>query len=124
MMKTRMFFIIPFAIIFLTTFLICDEHNFVIPSDVEAQVDMDDLQKAIVYPDSAIKNKIEGKVIVNVLIDKEGNAKKVIIKSSTNEIFNQASITAIKNIKYKPALNGNGIPVISWLQIPITYKLK
>ncbi len=123
-MKTKSIYIIILFLAFSAIRLYCDDQELIIESDVEAQVDMIELQKAIVYPDSATINKIEGKVVINVLVDEEGNAKKVEIKSSTNEIFNESAINAAKSIKYKSALNIIGTPVTSWLQIPIIYKLK
>jgi TonB family protein len=124
-MKTKSLYII---IILLLAFsgnkLYCDEHEIINESGVEAQCDMTELQKAIVYPDSAAKNKIEGKVVINVLIDTAGYAKEINIISTTDEVFNESAINAVKSIKYKPALKLIGTPILSWLQIPILYKLK
>jgi TonB family protein len=80
------------------------------------------LQSLVVYPQSAIRDGIEGKVIVAVWIPKNGKATKAKIVSSTNHIFDQAALTALMTYQgYIPAKHDNQ-PVGCWLQIPFNFK--
>jgi TonB family protein len=76
-----------------------------------------------VYPDNAFKNKIEGKVILKALIGKGGKVNRVVLISSTNTIFNDASINALKKWAFEPAMM-NGKYVEVWVQVPFIFKLK
>lgn len=76
-----------------------------------------------IYPDSARKAHIEGKVVVKVLIDKEGTpSKSQILKNSGTDIFDNAAMQAVMNVKYKPA-EQNGKPLKVWMVIPINFKI-
>jgi len=84
--------------------------------------DYSSLQSLVVYPQSAIRDGIEGKVIVAVWIPKKGKATKAKIVSSTNHIFDQAAFSAVMTYQgFIPAKQDNQ-PVGCWLQIPINFK--
>ncbi len=75
-----------------------------------------------VYPEEATKNGIEGRVWVRVLVDKEGNAKKVAVVKSDNEIFNQSAIEAAMKYTFTPALQESK-PVAVWVVMPFKFEL-
>jgi TonB family protein len=75
-----------------------------------------------VYPEEAKKNGIEGRVWVKVLVGKEGDAKKVVVAKSDNEIFNQSAIEAAMKYKFTPAMQG-GKPVAVWVVMPFKFEL-
>ena len=62
------------------------------------------------YPDIARLARIEGKVILQAVINKEGNVNEVTVLRSSNPMFNDSAIDAVKQWKYKPAFQ-NGRPV-------------
>ncbi|MEN6294586.1 MAG: energy transducer TonB, partial [Chloroherpetonaceae bacterium] len=67
---------------------------------------------------------VEGRVVVRVLVDKDGSAKRMFIDASDNELLNDAAITAIKKYgKFTPAIQ-NDQPIMVWLSIPIQFKLR
>ena len=76
------------------------------------------------YPEMARKAGIEGRVIVQVIVDENGNvvpgSAKIVM--STNEIFNQAAIAAAYKCKFKPGKMGDRT-VRVYVQIPFTFKL-
>ncbi len=76
------------------------------------------------YPEMARKAGIEGRVIVQVIVDENGNvvpgSARIIM--STNEIFNQAAIAAAYKCKFKPGKMGDR-NVRVYMNIPFTFKL-
>jgi TonB family protein len=55
-----------------------------------------------VYPDSALRAKLEGKIIVAVWIDKEGNVGKVIALLASADCFVQPTMDAVALWKFSP----------------------
>ena len=75
------------------------------------------------YPKAALEKGLEGKVLVEAVIDENGNVIDARIKYSDNEIFNEAALAAIKQTKFKPALL-NGHPVKVRITVPFVFRLK
>ena len=92
----------------------------------QIKIDLSKLQSLIIYPKQAKKEKIEGKVVLRLLIDKNGNLKDISVKQSAHELLADAAKAAIKKYfeKYKvqPAQK-NGKPVNVWIEIPLKFKL-
>ncbi|MGB8951440.1 MAG: energy transducer TonB [Candidatus Aminicenantales bacterium] len=76
-----------------------------------------------VYPEEAIKTKLNGFVTLNVRTDKEGNVKTVIVLKSSNEIFNKPAIDAVKQWKYEPYFK-DGEPKEVVFTVWIRFKLQ
>jgi len=75
------------------------------------------------YPELAKKARIQGKVLVKVLIDKEGIPKEVVVVKSDNEIFNKPTTDAVMKSKFSPAVN-KGEKITAWVILPYNYKLE
>ncbi|MEO0216989.1 MAG: TonB family protein [candidate division WOR-3 bacterium] len=56
------------------------------------------------YPDLAKKAGIEGRVVVSVIVDENGNVINAEIISSTNSIFNEPALKAAYKYKFSPAM--------------------
>jgi TonB family protein len=60
-----------------------------------------------IYPPSARANRIEGVVVIRLLIDKEGRIKKTDVLNG-DPLFTQAAVDAVRQWRYKPGtLGGN-----------------
>jgi len=82
------------------------------------------IQRNLVYPEIARKAGVEGKVVVNCLVDEKGNVvKTTILKSLGNNGCDEAAIAAIKSVKWKPAKQRDK-SVKVWIGIPVVFKLK
>ncbi|MBK9250023.1 MAG: energy transducer TonB [Ignavibacteria bacterium] len=83
------------------------------------------LSRNTIYPESARRTGQEGKVIVQVLLGKDGMPKpgKVSIKSSSNGIFNQAAIDAVMKTPFTPAIQ-KGQPIEVWVTVPMNFQLR
>lgn len=80
-------------------------------------------QENIKYPADARNDKIEGKVFVQILIDKEGNAKDIkIVRGVFPSIDEEAYRVAGLLKKWNPGKQ-NGKPVEATVTIPIAFKL-
>lgn len=73
------------------------------------------------YPDLARKKKIQGRVVVKVLINEQGNVEKVEIIESPDPMLSEATIEAAKEWKFKP-LKDRHVKV--WMKFPIDFSLK
>ena len=82
------------------------------------------LQKMVEYPQMARRAGIEGDVIIRALIDKNGKVVKSLVEHSTNSLFNDAALGAVRNYpNFQPAIQ-NKQPVQCWVSIPIKFKLR
>lgn len=75
------------------------------------------------YPELAKKAGLEGKVVLRVLVRRNGNVKKFIVESTDSEIFNKSAGDAVMKTQFLPALQ-NGKPIACWLSVPISFKLR
>ncbi len=81
------------------------------------------VQKVIEYPPLALQAGIEGRVIVQFVINKEGNVVDPIIVRGIGGGCDEEAIRAVKLAKFKPGMQrGRAVPVRYTL--PITFKLK
>ncbi|MDR2979821.1 MAG: energy transducer TonB [Bacteroidales bacterium] len=75
------------------------------------------------YPETAVQLNLNGTVIVEFVVEKDGKPSNAKITMSTAEIFNAEAIRIISIMpKWKPAVH-NGQTVRSYFQLPITFTL-
>jgi protein TonB len=72
-----------------------------------------------VYPDAARRLRVSGKVVVKATITRNGTVGNVRWVSG-NDLFRDATVTAVKQWRYKPATL-NGQPVESDLEIVLQF---
>ncbi|MBS1271068.1 MAG: Protein TonB [Candidatus Marinimicrobia bacterium] len=82
------------------------------------------LREHLKYPEIAQEAGIEGTVIVQAFINKDGNVEEVVIvKGIPKTGLNEAAIDAVKKTKWKPAKQRDR-SVGVWYSIPIIFRLK
>ncbi len=81
------------------------------------------VQEKVIYPELAIKAGIEGKVIVQFVIDNNGNVLNPFIVRGIGGGCDEESIRVVKQLKFKPGLQ-RGRPVSVQYTLPVTFKLK
>ena len=80
--------------------------------------------KNLKYPESASKNKIQGKVIVRFVITESGEVEKVQVVRSLQAECDKEAIRVIKLLpKFIPGKQ-NGKTTNVWYTLPVTYKLE
>lgn len=97
-----------------------DEFVFV---EKEPEFDYADLQRRVQYPEIARRAGIEGKVVVKVLVGKDGKPKRAFVADSPSEMLNDAALKAVLATTFTPAIQ-NGNPIDVWVTIPIIFKIK
>jgi len=75
------------------------------------------------YPPDMRQQGKEATVKLEVLLDIKGVVRKVTIKKSGGDAFDQAAIEAIKSSTFMPA-NINGKPVAVLMKIPVNFRLR
>lgn len=91
-------------------------------------VEVDSMPEALtmpspVYPESAQKAGVEGRVWVQVLVDKEGKVADVRVhKSSGYEPLDSSALETARKATWKPAIQG-GKPVAVWVLYEVMFKL-
>ncbi|RMF58615.1 MAG: TonB family protein [Calditrichaeota bacterium] len=75
------------------------------------------------YPEIYQRTHYQGKVLMEVIVDTEGNVESYKVLSSDGEFFTQAAEEAIQKMKYKPE-TFQGKPVRFKIVEPFIFKLK
>jgi TonB family protein len=81
------------------------------------------IQRNVVYPAVARKVGIDGTVVVKAFVNAEGQVTEtVILEGYSNCGLNEAAMNAIKQAKFKPAMQRDR-PIGVWIAIPVHYRL-
>lgn len=82
------------------------------------------LQENVKYPEDAAKNKIQGRVVVEFVVDKEGNIKDPTIMRSAYPSLDAEALRVVKSMpRWTPGYQ-DGQPVNVKYALPIVFKLK
>lgn len=73
------------------------------------------------FPDVMMRVRIDGKAIIDLLVDTSGKPQQVQCEEATHPLFAESAIKAVKRWRFKPAMKG-GQPVTSNLTIPIEFR--
>jgi periplasmic protein TonB len=91
------------------------EGEFVYYEDAPAPV----TQVQPTYPEMAREANVQGRVVLHVLVGKDGRVKNVkVIRSVT--MLDQAAVEAVRKWVFKPALSNNK-PVAVWVEVPVDF---
>ena len=78
----------------------------------------------MIYPPEALKNRIEGKVIIEFVVTKTGKVGKVKVVRSVNKELDQEAVRLIKMLPdFSPGRNNVGEPVNVWYTLPVSFNL-
>jgi TonB family protein len=80
------------------------------------------IEQFLVYPDSEKRAGIEGKVVLQALIGKDGHVEKANSFTATDDNFKREAIEAVLKTKYSPAKQ-NGTPLRLWITRTVIFKL-
>jgi len=89
------------------------------------QFNTDDIIASLVYPPIALRSGIEGRVTLELFVDRTGVVQRVIILREDPEGrgFGESAIRAFTGRKGIPA-TANGEPVSSRYRYPVTFRLR
>jgi len=97
-----------------------------IPYDEAPQLigGMQSLQRLVQYPEIAKEAGVEGTVIVQAFINKDGRVEQVVVvKGVPKTGLDEAAIEAVKKTRWKPAKQRDRAVGV-WYSIPIVFRLK
>ena len=81
------------------------------------------IQSKIKYPEMAKKAGVEGRVIVQFVVDEEGNVQDPQVVRGLGAGLDEEALRAVKMAKFKPGMQ-RGKPVKVKMSLPITFRLK
>lgn len=80
-------------------------------------------QTTIPYPPIALRSRIEGTVILRVLVGEDGAVKEIEIdKTSGSRDLDRAAREAVMKWKFKPGMRA-GVAYAGWARVPINFTL-
>ena len=83
------------------------------------------ISEHVVYPEEAYKNHIEGKVVVQFIIEETGKVGEVRVARSVNEDLDREAVRVMKLLpEFSPGRNAKGEPIKVWYTMPVTFKLQ
>jgi TonB family protein len=108
---------------FITATMVMPVQETVAPSNFTPYDEAPKLQSRISleYPSDAKSKGIEGKIILKLLIGKDGKVKETEVIKSIPEL-DAAAIKAVKDLKFRPG-KYKGKPVEVWVRFPLTFEI-
>ena len=83
------------------------------------------ISEHVVYPEEAAKNKLEGKVIVQFIVEETGKVGEVKVVRSVSEELDNEAVRVIKLLPdFSPGRNAKGEPQRVWYTIPVIFKIQ
>lgn len=80
------------------------------------------LQESITYPEMAKEAGIEGRVIVQFVVGKDGGVTNPTVARGGHELLNEAALAAVKQQTFEPGRT-EGEPVPVQMSLPVTFRL-
>ena len=81
------------------------------------------IQKKIKYPEIAQKAGVEGRVIIQFIVDESGNVSETTVVRGIGAGCNEEALRVVREAKFKPGKQ-RGKSVKVKMSLPITFKLK
>ena len=76
------------------------------------------------YPESAVKEKITGVVVLELMVDTEGKPSDLKVLESPDPRLTEAAVAAVKQWKFAPARKPDGTPVTVRSTLSLNFRLK
>ena len=81
-----------------------------------------EVMKLVKYPEEARLDDIEGRVLIKLLVDQNGDVEKTGEISGPTVFYNEVKRVAI-NFKFSPG-KINDYPIKCWVTVPFNFKIK
>jgi len=82
------------------------------------------LSSHINYPPMAAENNVQGRVVVQFVVEKDGKVGEVKVARSVDKDLDREAVRVVKSLpKFTPGRQ-NGQPVRVWYTLPVTFKLQ
>lgn len=100
--------------------------NEINPKDLDKKIyalNLDEVRKKIGYPNAALKEGIEGIVLVKVRFKEDGNYDTHIVLKKVHSTLLEAVEAYLSELKFTPA-KYKGKAIKYWVVVPFTFKLE
>jgi protein TonB len=101
-------------------FVIVEDMPTMIPDNTQGMIN---LQRSITYPEIAKKAGVEGRVIVQFVVDEQGNVRDPVVVRGIGAGCDEEAIKAVLDVKFRPGRQ-RGQPVQVKMSLPITFRLR
>lgn len=82
------------------------------------------LKKNLKYPETELKNKIEGTVVVNFIVEKDGSLSNIKIQKTMSENFDAEAMRVVSEMPVWTPGKQRGNAVRVFINMPIRFSLK
>lgn len=82
------------------------------------------LSSKLVYPQEAFENNIQGRVLVQFVVDTEGNVSNVEIREGVHPLLNEEALRVVRMLNGWTPGKYQGKPVNVWYVLPVSFKLQ
>ncbi|HEU4724213.1 MAG TPA: energy transducer TonB [Candidatus Eisenbacteria bacterium] len=97
-----------------------EEHGELRPEAASQPVPLKTVQPN--YPEFAREARIQGKVVLRVLVGVDGEVKSIRVSHGITGL-NEAALDAVKRWIFEPAFDEEGNPIAAWVDVPIDFHL-
>ncbi len=101
-------------------FVVVEEMPMYPGGDVEL---LNFIKNNTVYPEDAKRDKIQGRVILRFVVNKEGNTEGISVLRGVHPLLDAEAMRVVSSLKgFKPGKQG-GNPVDVWYMVPVTFSI-
>ncbi|MCC7540700.1 MAG: energy transducer TonB, partial [Deltaproteobacteria bacterium] len=76
------------------------------------------------YPARARALELEGQVVLEVVVDREGRPEPAIRVLRSQPPFDGAAVAAVRRWRFRPARDAEGHPVRVLMEVPVRFELR
>jgi protein TonB len=120
------------------TLIFTDNHEELIPEETKIYVNVKEMPEFpggitalmkyisdnLIYPEEAIRNNVQGRVVLKFVVEPDGTVGRTEIISGIDQALNDEAVRVVKSLPtFKPGKN-DGVPVPVWFIIPVLFKLE
>lgn len=120
-----------------TVMAVFDEPEEIIPAEPEPYVYVEEMPefpggtkalletiaKNLKYPQEALENNIEGRVILQFVVNPDGSVGRIDVLKGVDPLLNQEAVRVVSLLPKFKAGRQNGVPVPVWYSVPVGFQL-
>lgn len=99
------------------------EISMVVEERPQMSGEVEALQNAVQYPEFAKKASIEGRVVVQFVVDEQGHVQSPQVTRGVHKLLDQAALEAVQQMTFRPGKQ-RGKPVKVQRSLPVTFRLR
>lgn len=79
----------------------------------------------LIYPTEAVENNIQGKVMVQFIVKKDGTIGEIKVSRGVHPLLDNEAIRLVSSFpNFSPGRNAMGEPIDAWYTLPVSFKLQ